>query len=132
MDFKNLFDLTGKNAMVIGGAGGLGKLVAQGLAECGANVAIASRTESKLQAACGRSIKLSLHLPAKAHLGEGFGEQEHAARKTYGSKRKAKRRGMERIAAVTAKRMLAQQHNCQHAKNQHTVARRCGQHQRKG
>ena len=52
MNFSKLFDLTGKNAMVIGGAGGLGKLVAQGLAECGANVAIASRTESKLQAAC--------------------------------------------------------------------------------
>ena len=52
MDFSKLFDLTGKNAMIIGGAGGLGKLVAQGLAECGANVAIASRTESKLQAAC--------------------------------------------------------------------------------
>ena len=52
MDFKKLFDLTGKNAVIIGGAGGLGKLVAQAFAENGANVAIASRTESKLQAAC--------------------------------------------------------------------------------
>ena len=52
MDFKKLFDLTGKNAMVVGGAGGLGKLVAQALAENGANVCIASRTEAKLQAAC--------------------------------------------------------------------------------
>lgn len=52
MDFKKLFDLTGKNAIIIGGAGGLGKLVAQAFAEAGANVAIASRTESKLQAAC--------------------------------------------------------------------------------
>lgn len=48
----NLFDLTGKNALIVGGAGGLGKLVAQAFAEAGANVAIASRTESKLQAAC--------------------------------------------------------------------------------
>lgn len=47
-----LFDLTGKNAMIIGGAGGLGKLVAKAFAEAGANVAIASRTEEKLKAAC--------------------------------------------------------------------------------
>ena len=52
MDFKKLFDLTGKNAMIVGGAGGLGKLVAQAFAENGANVCIASRTESKLAAAC--------------------------------------------------------------------------------
>ena len=38
-----LFDLTGKNAVVIGGAGGIGQAVAQGLVEAGANVAIASR-----------------------------------------------------------------------------------------
>ena len=49
---KNLFDLTGKNAMVVGGAGGLGKLVAQAFAEAGAGVCIASRTEEKLKAAC--------------------------------------------------------------------------------
>ena len=48
----NLFDLTGKNAIIIGGAGGLGKLVAKAFAEAGANVAIASRTEEKLKAAC--------------------------------------------------------------------------------
>lgn len=43
-----LFDLTGKNAVVIGGAGGIGQAVAQGLAEAGANVAIASRKEESL------------------------------------------------------------------------------------
>ena len=52
----NLFDLTGKNAMIIGGAGGLGKLVAKAFAEAGANVAIASRTESKLAAACDEGM----------------------------------------------------------------------------
>ena len=50
--FEKLFDLSGKNAMIVGGAGGLGKLVAQAYAEAGANVIIASRTESKLAAAC--------------------------------------------------------------------------------
>ena len=48
----NLFDLTGKNAVIIGGAGGLGQLVAKAYAEAGANVAIASRTEEKLKKAC--------------------------------------------------------------------------------
>ena len=48
----NYFDLTGKKAIIIGGAGGLGQLVARAYAEAGADVAIASRTESKLQAAC--------------------------------------------------------------------------------
>ena len=52
MDFSKLFDLTGKNAMVVGGAGGLGKLVAEAFAVAGAKVCIASRTEEKLKAAC--------------------------------------------------------------------------------
>lgn len=49
---SNYFDLTGKNAIIIGGAGGLGQLVARAYAEAGARVAIASRTEEKLKAAC--------------------------------------------------------------------------------
>ena len=52
MDFSKLFDLTGKNAMIVGGAGGLGKLVAEAFAVAGAKVCIASRTEAKLKAAC--------------------------------------------------------------------------------
>ena len=48
----NYFDLSGKNAIIFGGAGGLGKLIAKAYAEAGANVAIASRGEEKLVAAC--------------------------------------------------------------------------------
>ena len=44
----NLFDLTGKNAIIFGGAGGLGILIAKAYAEAGANVAIASRNEERL------------------------------------------------------------------------------------
>lgn len=47
----NLFDLTGKNAVVIGGAGGIGEALARGLVEAGAEVAIASRNESSLKRA---------------------------------------------------------------------------------
>lgn len=59
-----MFDLTGKNAVVIGGAGGLGQPIAQGLAESGAKVAIASRNEESLERAvqeikdaCGIEVK---------------------------------------------------------------------------
>lgn len=58
-----IFDLTGKSAVVVGGAGGLGQAIAQGLAEAGAQVMISSRKEESLQrareeikAACGKDV----------------------------------------------------------------------------
>lgn len=47
----NIFSLEGKNAMVTGGAGGIGKEIAIGLAQSGAKVSIASRNLAKLQEA---------------------------------------------------------------------------------
>ena len=47
----NLFDLTGRVALVTGGNKGLGKALARGFAEAGANVLIASRHETELKAA---------------------------------------------------------------------------------
>lgn len=46
-----MFDLTGKVALVTGGSKGLGKAMARGFAEAGANVVISSRHEDELQAA---------------------------------------------------------------------------------
>ena len=46
-----LFDLTGKTAVVVGGGGGLGQAIAQGLAEAGARVLISSRKEDSLKKA---------------------------------------------------------------------------------
>jgi len=47
----NVFDLTGKVALVTGGSKGLGKAMARGLAEAGADLVIASRSESELRPA---------------------------------------------------------------------------------
>jgi len=47
----NLFELTGKNAIVVGGAGGIGQAISQGLAEAGAKTVIVSRNEASLKRA---------------------------------------------------------------------------------
>jgi NAD(P)-dependent dehydrogenase (short-subunit alcohol dehydrogenase family) len=47
----NVFDLSGRVALVTGGNKGLGKAMARGLAEAGADIVIASRHEEELKAA---------------------------------------------------------------------------------
>lgn len=47
----NLFDLTGRTAIITGGNGGLGLAMARGLAKAGANVAIWARNDAKNVAA---------------------------------------------------------------------------------
>jgi len=48
---SNIFDLTGRVALITGGNKGLGKAMARGLAEFGADVIIASRHELELKSA---------------------------------------------------------------------------------
>jgi NAD(P)-dependent dehydrogenase (short-subunit alcohol dehydrogenase family) len=54
------FDLTGRVALVTGGSKGLGKAMARGFAQAGADIVIASRTEGELRAtaeAIGPKVK---------------------------------------------------------------------------
>jgi NAD(P)-dependent dehydrogenase (short-subunit alcohol dehydrogenase family) len=54
---SNLFDLSGKVALVTGGSKGLGKAMARGLVEHGADVLISSRHENELKAALQEILK---------------------------------------------------------------------------
>jgi NAD(P)-dependent dehydrogenase (short-subunit alcohol dehydrogenase family) len=54
---RNLFDLTGKTALVTGGSKGLGKAMARGLVEAGADVVISSRHEIELRTALSEILK---------------------------------------------------------------------------
>ena len=51
MNVKQLFDLTGKVAIVTGGGTGLGRQMAEGLAEAGANVVLCARKKERCEQA---------------------------------------------------------------------------------
>lgn len=53
----DIFNLKGKTALVTGGSKGLGKAMARGLAEAGADIVISSRHENELRAALDEILK---------------------------------------------------------------------------
>ena len=67
-----LFDLTGRVALVTGGSKGLGKAMARGFAEAGADVVISSRHEEELVAAqaeiqAGTTVKVAHFVADMTH-----------------------------------------------------------------
>src|SRR5437762_7454761 len=48
---KELFNLAGRTALITGGSKGIGKALARGFAEAGANIAISARHEDELKKA---------------------------------------------------------------------------------
>jgi NAD(P)-dependent dehydrogenase (short-subunit alcohol dehydrogenase family) len=55
---KNLTDLTGRVAVVIGGTSGLGRAIAVGMAECGATVVPSGRRVDRVADVCGEVERL--------------------------------------------------------------------------
>ena len=55
--FEKIFNLTGKTALVTGGSKGLGKAMARGLVEMGADIVISSRHEEELRPALDEILK---------------------------------------------------------------------------
>src|SRR6202035_4511040 len=54
---NDLFDLAGKVALVTGGSKGLGKAMARGLVEAGADIVISSRHEEELKPALAEILQ---------------------------------------------------------------------------
>ena len=65
----NLFDLTGKNAFVIG-SGGIGSAIAEGLSWQGANVVVADISEKNARSA---AEKMRLRIPRRSEIAPSTG-----------------------------------------------------------
>lgn len=61
MHVMDLFDLTGKTAIVTGGGRGLGEQIAEGLAEAGANVVVCSRKEENCKVVSDKLEKIGVN-----------------------------------------------------------------------
>ena len=82
---KNLFDLTGRTALVTGASGGLGARFAQTLAAHGARVALVARRKSeldvevaKITAAGGQAVAIEADITDRAAIARAFQEAESA------------------------------------------------------
>jgi 2-deoxy-D-gluconate 3-dehydrogenase len=81
------YDLKGKVAIVTGGGKGIGRVVALGLAECGAKVVLASRTKEELEDVAGKIGEMGGEaLPVVTDLmsGEQIAALVDATMKAYG------------------------------------------------
>jgi NAD(P)-dependent dehydrogenase (short-subunit alcohol dehydrogenase family) len=66
VNVKQLFDLTGRVAIITGGSIGLGRQMAEGLAEMGANLVLCARKEERCRQAAGELQRLGVKAIALA------------------------------------------------------------------
>jgi len=83
------FDLTGKGAVVVGGAGGLGQAIAEGLALAGASVIISSRKEESLKTA-QEEIKNATGVTVDYFAGDATNEEQVEALVKYAAEKLGK------------------------------------------
>lgn len=85
---SGLFDLTGKTALVTGGAQGLGRMIAEGLLRAGATVAITSRKADICEAAAAEMAALGtcIALPCDLSSPEAAVELAARVRDAFGGK----------------------------------------------
>lgn len=85
---SNLFDLSGKTALVTGGAQGLGRMIAEGLLRAGARVAITSRKADICAAAAAEMAALGpcLALPCDLSSPEAAVDLAQRVRAAFGGK----------------------------------------------
>lgn len=67
---NQLFDLSGKFALVTGGTSGIGEMIATGFAQAGATVMICARTEADIQNACSRINKTAGNTSCSGFVGD--------------------------------------------------------------
>ena len=66
MNVRDLFDLSGKTAIVTGGGSGIGRQMAQALAEAGANLVLCARKVERCEQAAGELAQLGVKTLALA------------------------------------------------------------------
>ena len=75
-DLTKMFDISGKKAMIFGGAGGFGKAIAEGYAANGCDVCISSRRESALIEACEDIKKVAAPGTKVTYIAGDAGDEE--------------------------------------------------------
>ena len=88
-----LFDLTGKTAIVTGGGKGIGRQMAQGLAEAGANVVLCARQADRCEQAAAELEQLGVRALG---LGCDVRDPEQVAARRRANGRRLRRRGRPR------------------------------------